>query len=356
MKYFNINNFLLLLLASAALWLSTANSLKAQDPHFSQNYATPLYINPAMTGIMNGDVRVAAVYRNQWSSVMPGAAFRTVTGSVDMTFKGAKEHDRLAVGLLLYNDKGGDLGFGTNYIDAAVAYNVGLSETTFFSLGVEAGFVQKGFDLSSAQFGNQYDGVGFEPSISASENFETTTIWRSNLAAGAMFYMAPNSRTNVYAGGGMYHFLNPNVAFTPSNEPDKYMSKISTQVGGSVPVSEIIDIVPSAYFIKQGIHNKLEAGTFVRFILDSDRRTQLDKAFNLGAWMRLGSHIDNGMGLTALVLATKIDFNTLSVGLSYDLSMGTTAALDNNRGGYEIAVVYTARVRQQSSALSCPRF
>ena len=58
--------------------------LRAQDVHFSQQYAAPLFVNPAMTGLMQGDVRGSVIYRNQWASAMTGTPFRTIYGSADM--------------------------------------------------------------------------------------------------------------------------------------------------------------------------------------------------------------------------------------------------------------------------------
>jgi len=54
---------------------------KAQDPGFSQFFASPLTLNPALTGKFNGIVRVAGNYRNQWPSI--NNAFITSTISVD---------------------------------------------------------------------------------------------------------------------------------------------------------------------------------------------------------------------------------------------------------------------------------
>ena len=50
--------------------LGVASFAKAQvDPHFSQYYMHPLWLNPALTGAINGDYRVALIDRNQWSGV-----------------------------------------------------------------------------------------------------------------------------------------------------------------------------------------------------------------------------------------------------------------------------------------------
>src|ERR1043165_10315821 len=53
----------------------------AQDPNFSQFFASPLTLNPALTGKFNGVLRVAGNYRNQWPAV--NNAYITSTVSVD---------------------------------------------------------------------------------------------------------------------------------------------------------------------------------------------------------------------------------------------------------------------------------
>ena len=40
--------------------------LNAQDIHFSQYYASPLTLNPALTGKFNGLWRVTGIYRDQF--------------------------------------------------------------------------------------------------------------------------------------------------------------------------------------------------------------------------------------------------------------------------------------------------
>ena len=43
--------------------------LQAQDPHFSQFYLSPLQLNPALTGVMNEDIRASLLHRSQWRTV-----------------------------------------------------------------------------------------------------------------------------------------------------------------------------------------------------------------------------------------------------------------------------------------------
>ncbi|MFM8373256.1 MAG: type IX secretion system membrane protein PorP/SprF, partial [Bacteroidota bacterium] len=52
------------------LFISFLGELKAQDPRFSQYYASPWNLNPAMTGLFNGSWRITGNYRDQWGSFL----------------------------------------------------------------------------------------------------------------------------------------------------------------------------------------------------------------------------------------------------------------------------------------------
>ena len=54
------------------LILFSSQNIFSQDIHFSQFFEAPLLRNPALAGLFSGDIRLQAVYRNQWQSVAPG--------------------------------------------------------------------------------------------------------------------------------------------------------------------------------------------------------------------------------------------------------------------------------------------
>src|ERR1035437_9240949 len=59
----------------------------AQDIHFSQYYASPLTLNPALTGLVNGVFRASLNYRNQWFNIPTQntiAPYQTYQASFDM--------------------------------------------------------------------------------------------------------------------------------------------------------------------------------------------------------------------------------------------------------------------------------
>src|SRR5690242_16348712 len=77
---------------------------RAQDPGFSQFFASPLTLNPALTGKFNGVVRVAGNYRNQWPTI--NNAFITSTISVDAPILTGRlpENDTWGIGLMAMTD------------------------------------------------------------------------------------------------------------------------------------------------------------------------------------------------------------------------------------------------------------
>src|SRR6188768_2000492 len=91
------------------LLLSTIVSVSlAQDPNFSQFFASPLTLNPALTGKFDGNFRIAGNYRNQWPTI--NRAFITSTIAADFTIlnKTLPYNDRWGVGALAYTDAQAD--------------------------------------------------------------------------------------------------------------------------------------------------------------------------------------------------------------------------------------------------------
>ena len=70
-----------LIIPALILFFIGRPELQAQDIHFSQFYAAPLLINPANTGMSGEDIRIANIYRNQWSNI--GVPYETFSTSVD---------------------------------------------------------------------------------------------------------------------------------------------------------------------------------------------------------------------------------------------------------------------------------
>ena len=85
---------------------SSLTFLKAQDPVFSQFYASPMQTNPAFTGNTYNPF-ISLQYRNQWPALK---AYVTYAATYDQTIPDLN----IGVGLLLLSDNAGNGIFKTN--------------------------------------------------------------------------------------------------------------------------------------------------------------------------------------------------------------------------------------------------
>src|SRR5690606_34282680 len=95
-----------------------------QDVHFTQYYSSPLTMNPANTGLLNCDWRVAANYRDQWGSINSNP-YTTGTVSYDMSLLKDKfgNGNALGIGLLGLYDKSGAGAFQNVTAGLSLAYH-----------------------------------------------------------------------------------------------------------------------------------------------------------------------------------------------------------------------------------------
>ena len=95
--------------------------------------------------------------------------------------------------------------------------------------------------------------------------------------------------------------------------------------------------------MSQGPHLQVNSGLSIKFRLGSARDQQ---AFHIGLWNRISKQDDGVEGtnspvlLDALILSTRFDYQTFSIGFSYDVNVSSLAAASNGSAGPEFALVY----------------
>ena len=159
----------------------------AQDIHFSQFNNSPLNLNPAQTGLFNGDWRFVGNMRNQWSSVP--VPYRTFSLSTDTRWKNEILQGIPAVGLLVNTDKSGDSKLTTINVFLPIDYIKKLNKdsTHFISFGIQPGITTKSFNPSNLSFDNQYDGDAYNPALSSGENFSSYRITYFDISGGIAY-------------------------------------------------------------------------------------------------------------------------------------------------------------------------
>src|SRR5262245_964002 len=102
--------------AALASVVMLTSSVKAQvEPHFSQYYAYPIWLNPALTGAFDGEYRITGIHRRQWGGLMQPFSTYGLSGDV-VTNK------NINIGANIMNQSAGEAGY--NYMNTylSVAY------------------------------------------------------------------------------------------------------------------------------------------------------------------------------------------------------------------------------------------
>lgn len=185
----------------------------SQDIHFSQFFNSPLNLNPALTGKFNGNTRVHGNYRQQWKSVP--VDFLSADVGIDFNLAKPGKKNALGVGALINYDRAGDLNLNLTGINGFLSYAIALSEGKSITPGINVSFAQRQYDLRSVRSGNQWNGLAFDPNLSA-EIFGVDQSSYFDLGVGLNYRGQKHIRKFLDVGVGLYHLIQPTDSFDDS--------------------------------------------------------------------------------------------------------------------------------------------
>lgn len=325
-----------------ALLLSGSKSY-AQDVHFSQFNASPIYLNPALTGLNSGNYRLAANYKRQWGGL---ANFQTIAASYDMNMlKRNRKSNFAGFGLSLYNDRAGDISLSHTKVDISLAYSLVLnpSGTQFLTFALKGGMGHKSFDMSKVTTDSQFGADGFNNSLSTQENFVNDSKIFGDVGAGMLWSLTQRNSNNYYLGLAVSHLNQPNISFFNDKDEQLYI-KMTMHGGGFMKLNNQVGLLPSFMFLYQGPHTQLNVGSLVK--IKKSAMPSESTAFYVGGWYRLKD---------ALILSARVDWNNLNVGFSYDLNISKLTPASNLNGGPELSLIYTGEFpNKKNQSVYCP--
>ncbi len=332
-------------------------TLGAQDIHFSQFYMSPLNLNPAMTGVMNCNIRLVANYRNQWASVLRSNAYSTYSVSYDQRIPVGR-YDYFGVGGTFWGDRAGEANFATITGKLSFAYSKkmggGRNYGNYLVVGAEAGAAQRSIDFLKLRWGLQHDGNGgFDPNIDPmEEGFDRDNFLFADLAAGLLWFSVFDKNNSLYFGGAFHHLNRSNQSFDSSAE-DLLYSRFTVHAGGDFLTSNSFGISPGVIVMSQGPSFQVNAGTNFKFILGNSRINY--QAFQFGLWTRISNKIESGVLNDAAILSTRFDYNNFSIGFSYDINISPLRPASNANGGFEFGLIYKICGPEKRNVY-CPNF
>lgn len=320
-----------------------AEGLRAQDVHFSQFYNSPLTLNPALAGAIQGDQRFALIHRSQWQNL--GAPFRTFSFSYDAPLLRGKMNGRyLGIGMNGYSDKAGSTGFGDTQANLSVAYGLKAGDDAYLSFGLQGGYGQRSAVLDGMRWDAQYDGSGYDPARATGEGIANSSSAFVDLSAGAIWQVWDNKEITWTAGVAVFHMNQPSVTLFGSNS-DVLLRRITVHGATRITTRKWV-VLPKFYGSQQGGSRELVFGGLLHRRVGQDSRYTTDKtssAFYLGAFYRYGDAV-----VPSLLFEYK---RMLVIGMSYDVNVSGLRAATRYRGGTELTLQYVGVFKDKRSRL-----
>lgn len=336
------------ILSALVLWPAW---LYGQDIHLSQFFEAPLWRNPSLAGLFQGDVRAQAVYRTQWGSVTVPYRTGSLNAEYKMPIGGA--NDFLTIGGQFMYDMAGTTNFKTTHMLPAINYHKSLSDdrSKYLSLGFMGGYVQRSIDQSKVTTNSQYDGTGWNPMLSINESLANYNRGYGDASVGLSFNsaMGESEYDNYFIGVAYHHFNRPSNSFY--RNPDIELSpKWVYSFGLRFGMTPNTYLTLQADHTRQNSYNETLAGGMVGFALDGYDFAESHYNIHFGAFLRWKD---------AIIPVVKLDFKPFSAAISYDINTSQLRTASQGRGGFELSISYQGffdRDNSTKNAVLCPRF
>lgn len=344
-----------LVLALGVLMLLTEGAVTAQDPQFSQFYAAPLYLNPALTGA-TGQARAGINYRNQWPAI--DANFRTMSAYFDYFLEDYKS----GIGAIITSDTEGLAGLRSLSLGLQYSYELEITDYLGFRPGVQVGIFNRDINFGKLTFGDQFNqDTGQFLDQPTAERFNTNSAKTFvDISFGGVLFTR-----SAWLGVSAWHLTQPNQSLIGEDSPlpiklsfhggFKFKMKPGVRgIAGQMKNTER-SISPAFQYRHQGKFDQLDLGLYFTF-----------EPLVLGTWYRgvpfknLGDATNNE-SIVLLLGFTQIGAkDAINIGYSFDYTISKLGP--QSGGAHEFSLVYTWPMRNPRKpppdklVIPCPDF
>ena len=303
---------------------------RAQDIHYTNFGFSPLNINPALTGVFQGDYRATGNFRSQWQGVP--VSYLTISGSVDMKIanKKAGTTSPFRVGAFVSHDNAGWSNLNNTAVYLSGSYMKVLTPKDFLSGGLSVGLNQRAFKTGDLTWDDQYFEKKFDPNIITADAtvFEQSIFYPDISIGGNYHRQAPGKRSGLDLGLGVFHLNQPKKSF--KGEPAvKCEIRYSLTASTNLALSQNFDLLVDVMQQVQGPHRETVLGIGARLYVLEKQTKQL--ALQAGLTLRNGDAISPHIGIL---------YNNWKVGLNFDSNFSSFKTASNRFGGPEINFIY----------------
>lgn len=304
---------------SWALVLGAFGHTLAQDPHFTQFYATPTYLSPAFAGTTVQN-RFALQFRDQWPAI-PGA-FISYALAADQYLASLNS----GIGIIALRDQAGSGALRTTSVAFQYAYEIRLKHKVYLRPALQFGFASRAVDYSKLVFNDQLARGG---DVATYEHYDGKKTGYSDIGTG-LLYFTPN----MWLGFSVLHLNEPNQSLLENesrlpkqvNMHGGYRFKLRN--GGMVRKNPQ-SVVAAFNYRAQAKFDQLDIGAYF----------ERDPVF-AGLWYRglpVKSYRPGYQNNDAIALLAGFKAGDWRFGYSYDITISRLAM--NSGGAHEITTI-----------------
>lgn len=313
----------------------------AQDPIFSQFYASPLSVNPALAGNGDADWRIVGIHRSQWiaSGVEP---LTTSSISFDGKLFKQKENEKnyIGGGLLFLQDKGLGGAYKSNSFTGILSSHVSLDgeDTHGLSLGLGGTYSNTMIDFSQLSFASQLGSSGFNRTLPTDEPYLSSVKPYFAMSAGIDYTFTTETAGFDIGISGYRFFKTQRSALNDPNQLDP--ARYNIHANYQTYLSERMVFNANAMYVFESNINSYTIGMNIGSILTQEEQPTV---LNTGIWYRKNEAVVPYLGLM---------FGNVTGGLTYDINTGTSSSLGNLKT-FELSLIFRSPQRR-SNPIPCP--
>jgi len=347
-----------------AVFMSIGLMTGAQDIHFSQYYASPLTLNPALCGKFDGFARVDGIYRGQYYGLSQSSSiYRTPAISADFSLLKdvGMEGNALGVGVSVVNDvqtstatdgSNAQGKINTTSIALELAYTIQLMKTHPMQLSI-------GFE-PSVTIKNTNGDYEYPQAFNSQLVYQTGSPYNElltqpkrtyfNLAYGLFFNHQPIEKLTYFLGFSMNNVARPQTDVIAINNSIGKLNFLFVLHGGlDIKVAPKWTIIPGFLYQNEAKANEANAGITAGYdILDRDNKNGVRQKATIyfGLWNRMGNDVGSAFQYRNVTPKIGLDYRGFRVDFAYDISVGNIAADAKPVPGiyrpqaYELAISY----------------
>jgi type IX secretion system PorP/SprF family membrane protein len=326
----------------AFIAILTTGSAKAQDPAFSQFFSSPLNVNPALTGNINGDWRVISNLRDQW--VGPASPYRTGTISFDTKILQRKipENSSIGIGGMMMLDQAMEGAIKSSYASLNTSYSIQLgADAGDHRLGMGIGLIygNRRVDYTKLNFEEQFTGYGFDTNLPTGEAALSQMKGYVSTSMG-LLYSFTSTYSNFDAGVSAFHLNKPKR--TVLEDPKQSLApRYVAHMNFETFLNDYLVLNTNAVYQNQAGTSYYQAGAAIGYFLSTEGEENV--ILNAGMWYWSKNAVIPYVGMV---------YKNFQVGVSYDVTVSKLSEASIKPKTFEIALII--RGATEKEFIPCP--